>query len=137
MTGRSIREEHTDPSYPLVKAIKKRRMVWLGKVLRDRQEGSLIRGAVLEIARRCLAGEQSAVGTLVDGAPQHGSIGELVEIAEDKASWDLMCNNIYNSKCSRESKAKQYLQQKMVQRAPVIHNTHSMQLRTRKPVSYK
>ena len=73
----------------------------------------------------------------MDGAPQHGSIDELVEIAEDKASWDLMCNNIYNSKCSRESKAKQYLQQKLVQRAPVIHNTHSMQLRTRKPVSYK
>ena len=120
------------PSYPLVKKIKKRRMVWLGKVL-QRPAGSLVRDAMLQLAHRCLIGDQCAAGTLIDGTPQHGSVEELVQLAMDTKGWTLMCNLICTDKKPVTSKAKRYLEKVTRERAPTVH---SMTLRVRKPVQY-
>ena len=44
------------------------------------------------VAERCLSGQQSTVGTLLMDAPKHHSGRGLVELAENKQDWNMMCN---------------------------------------------
>ena len=46
VTGRSIREECVDPTYPLVLKVRARRLRWLGHILRS-HEGHLVRRVLM------------------------------------------------------------------------------------------
>jgi hypothetical protein len=90
LTDRGFSDENRDPTYPLVVKVRQRRFRWLGHVLRL-EEDRLVRTAVLQLVQKCLEGE-SADGTILMDAPAHGSVEELLELANDKQLWNGVCN---------------------------------------------
>jgi hypothetical protein len=86
ITGRTYREEAVDPTWDLVKYVLARRLRWLGHTLRRPPE-TLLRRTVLAVAELGLAEGGHAVGSLLAEAPHHGSVEELVEMAEDREGW--------------------------------------------------
>ena len=82
ITGRSYREEATNPSYDLLTAVRTLRHHWLGHILRmsaDRQ----VRRAVLALGQR--AGPPYQPGSLLMGTPL--LLNELVQRAADRRGW--------------------------------------------------
>ena len=94
VTGRTHKEECTDPTYPLIAVIRQRRLKWLGHVLRAK-ESSLVRKAVVGLVVDCIEGNRQAAGTIVMDAPPHSSIEDLVEIAENKELWNSLVNVLH------------------------------------------
>ena len=80
ITNRSTTEECKDPPYPLVSKSRQRRLRWLGHILR-KQERSLVRKMVLEVASQCLNGKQLTSKTILMDTAIHKSVEELVEKA--------------------------------------------------------
>jgi hypothetical protein len=94
VTGRSIREECVDPTYPLVLKVRARRLRWLGHILRS-HEGHLVRRVLMAQCQQCLMdGAAYPVGSIMMDAPPHESMAELVEIAEDRSKWRGLVHDI-------------------------------------------
>ena len=87
LTGRTIREEYKDPTWSLVCAARKRRLNWLGKVLR-REEDFLARQFILAEADRY---GNSVRGSILNDIPHIDNARDLVSLAEDLDRWsDIM-----------------------------------------------
>ena len=86
--------EYKEPAYPLVDKILKRRFTWLGHSLR--RSGSLVQEALKYLAKDHL--ENAKLGSLLSEAQDHGirfnTVGELIELAEDKENWNRLSNLI-------------------------------------------
>ena len=85
-TGKSIREECVDPSYNLIGRILSRRVKWLGKIFRA-SDSYIVKQAVIEWAEN--AGEYEA-GSIMEGAPEHSNIHEVIEMAQDFDRWNVI-----------------------------------------------
>ena len=90
LTGRSIRDEYVDPVWSLLGAVRKRRLQWLGKVLR-REEVTLVRRFILAEA---MEGSSRRVGGILDDVPEFDSVEGLIEMAMDEEVWDNMVTNM-------------------------------------------
>ena len=88
ITGREIKEEYRDPTYPLVMKVRQRRLRWLGHVLRL-GENRLVRQAVIMLATQCIKGERNRSGTILMDAPKHSSVDELNGLAHDRKEWNI------------------------------------------------
>jgi exonuclease III/uncharacterized C2H2 Zn-finger protein len=87
ITGRSYRDEAVSPTFDLVASILSRRQKWLGHVLRA-DEAFLARRVLLgEVQEHKETGRQYKQGTLLAEAPEHASVEELVQIAEERDEW--------------------------------------------------
>ena len=88
-TGKSIPQEARSVtcSFNLVKAIRKRRLKWLGDILRDGPE-RITYQAVKEQERMGLP------GNLLMDAPPHTNLGELAAKAKDRVYWKQMTASI-------------------------------------------
>ena len=93
ITGREVRDECVNPSYPLVDQVRQKRLKWLGHVLRAGEE-NLVRAAVVKMCRGCIKGTRAAAGTVLMDAPEFKSIEGLMAIAEDKLGWNLLTNSL-------------------------------------------
>ena len=82
ITGRSYREEATQPSYDLLGAVRRRRHQWLGHILRMPAD-RLVRRAVLALGRR--GGPPYQPGSLLMDTPL--PLDELVLRAADRPKW--------------------------------------------------
>ena len=87
ITGKSYRETATNPEFDLVKAIRKRRLRYLGHILRmDSQR----------LVRRTLLAYVNPVpppGSLLDDC-KGKSIASLVQLAADRKKWNRLVNSI-------------------------------------------
>ena len=85
ITGRSVEEEARKPTGEcnLVIYVRKLRFQWVGHTLR-RDETSL--------ARKMLLGEQKPYeeGSILMDAPEHKTMAELAELAQDRKSWQVI-----------------------------------------------
>ena len=91
ITGRSIREECVDATYPLVMKVRQRRLRWLGHVLRA-SDSSLVRAAIIRLVEDSLAGKARLAGTILMDAPAFNSVSGLLELAMDRQLWNGLCN---------------------------------------------
>ena len=92
ITGRSIRDECVDPSFPLIERVRARRLRWLGHVLRS-SEQHLVRRVLVEQCEEVLAaGQDYPRGSVMMDAPGHRSMEQLVELANDRSEWRLYVN---------------------------------------------
>jgi hypothetical protein len=87
-TGKSIREECHDPSFNLVNRIWSKRLKWLGKILRA-DESYMVRKALIDWARHTVV---YPAGSIMEGAPKHESIEDLVALAQDMDGWSAVVN---------------------------------------------
>ena len=87
ITGKSYRETASNPEFDLVKAIRKRRLRYLGHILRmDSQR----------LVRRTLLAYVNPVpppGSLLDDC-KGKSIASLVQLAADRKKWNRLVNSI-------------------------------------------
>jgi hypothetical protein len=88
ITGRSYRSEAVSPTFNLVKAVRQRRMRWLGHILRMPDE-RLLSQAVRAIASD---GPPYPTGSILMDC--HEEFDELQTVADDRAVWNSICNNI-------------------------------------------
>ena len=88
MTGRSVAEECRQPTLDLVAWLRGRRLRWAGQVLRA-DPGRLDRRALLARAEALLgsAGGWYPAGFVLEDAPPHSSIEELLEVAGREETW--------------------------------------------------
>jgi hypothetical protein len=86
MTGRSIRDETVDPSFDLVSRLRSRRLRWAGHILRL-EEASLIRRVLLATVQRDLDRGSTEEGGLLADAPAFSTVGELLELAQERSEW--------------------------------------------------
>ena len=90
ITRKSYRETATNPAFNLVRAVRQRRLRFLGHILRlppDR----LLRQTLFAY----VMGEDSVpVGSLVDDYPGFTTMEELVQLANNRAEWADMVKNI-------------------------------------------
>jgi hypothetical protein len=86
MTGRSIRDETVDPSFDLVSRLRSRRLRWAGHILRL-EEASLIRRVLLATVQRDLDRGSTEEGGLLADAPAFSTVGELLELAQERFEW--------------------------------------------------
>jgi exonuclease III len=84
ITGRSVREEHVDPTFDLIPRLLSRRLKWLGHVLRA-EEGHYVKSILC--AQADLLGGEYKRGTVLAEAPGHTSAEELLDLARDKDLW--------------------------------------------------
>ena len=91
LTGRSIKEEYEHPTHDLLGGVRRRRLKWLGDLLRAEESFLPRRVALTELAR--FPGKGHPGGIFMD-APRAGSVEELVELARDKARWAKFVKNI-------------------------------------------
>ena len=82
ITGKSFQEEARacSTSFNLVRSIRRRRLKWLGQILR-KGESSMAYQAILD--QRMM----NRPGNLTMDAPPHSSMTELENLAKDKALW--------------------------------------------------
>ena len=93
ITGRSVRDEASQPTLCAVQWVRTKRAKWLGHILRE-NELSLVKTAVLTSFAR---GE---VGTLMDEAPPHRSISHLCAIASKRdGAWEDWCKTLQRTIC--------------------------------------
>ena len=96
ITGRSIKSEYKYPSKDLVATLRVRRVRWLGHVLR--MEDRLVKSVITQIR------QPYPDGSIFMDAPRHSSMEQLIELAEDRESWNLHVNAVKVSlDCSRHS----------------------------------
>ena len=81
ITGRSYRLEATEPSFNLVRAVRQRRMRWLGHILRMPRD-RLLRRAVTCLT---LEGPPFPSGSILMDV--HDEIPDVVALAEDREAW--------------------------------------------------
>ena len=86
ITGRSIKSEYKRPSIDLVANLRVRRVRWLGHVLR--MDDRLVKTVLAQIQKPYPA------GSLLMDAPRHNSMKQLIEMAEDKESWNIHVNAV-------------------------------------------
>ena len=86
ITGRSYRLEATEPTFNLVKALKQRRMRWLGHILRMPEE-RLLRRTVLEAAGD---GPPYPAGSLM--MDMNAGLNEIKTMAADRTVWADIVN---------------------------------------------
>ena len=79
------RDEYVDPVWSLLGAVRKRRLQWLGKVLR-REEVTLV--------RRFILAEAMEGSSILDDVPEFDSVEGLIEMAMDEEVWDNMVTNM-------------------------------------------
>ena len=91
-TERERVEECRSPSIDLLGFIEKRRVVWLGKILRA-SETSLLRQVVLAQCESWIG--SYPIGSLFESAPKHDTIEELIEMARDEKFWKKYSNCLY------------------------------------------
>jgi len=84
LTGRSIREEATDPSHNMVAAAFERRRRWVGHVLRM-DDGRLAKQTLKATFNEDKEVMSSLVGRLVNG--RDCTWEDLEEMAEDRSEW--------------------------------------------------
>ena len=89
ITGRTYREEAVSPTYNLVRAVRQRRMRWLGHILRMPAD-RLVRQTICHIA---VGGPPFPAGSLLMDC--NTSLHNLVNYAADRAGWEVMVKNIY------------------------------------------
>ena len=82
ITGRSVREEarSTTSSFDLVKAVRVRRLRWLGQILRGDPTKLLFATVVHQYHNR-------SSGDLFMDVPNHGNLDDLIYLASDKIFW--------------------------------------------------
>ena len=96
ITGRSIKSEYKYPSKDLVATLRVRRVRWLGHVLR--MEDRLVKSVITQIR------QPYPDGSIFMDAPRHSSMEQLIELAEDRESWNIHVNAVKVSlDCSRHS----------------------------------
>ena len=94
ITGKSIREECIDPTYPLIAKARAKRLRWLGHILRS-HEDYLVRRVLVAQCEQCIeAGEPYPVGSIMMDAPAHSTMQELIDTAENRKGWRSLVNNI-------------------------------------------
>ena len=89
ITGRSIREEYQHPVRSLVGLIRRRRLQWLGRVLRERRD-SLVGRCAMEAAQQSKKGD----GSVFQDVPGWVEVQELVEAAEDGGWWKELMDSV-------------------------------------------
>ena len=82
ITRNEIRDECREPEMDLVLHLRKRRLRWVGHLLRE-GEGFLARRALAELFRLKVG------GSILMDAPPCSSFDELVVLASDRESWRL------------------------------------------------
>ena len=92
ITGRSIRDETVSPTLDLGLVLRKRRLRWLGHILRM-DDTRLVRRVVMSIVK------PYPEGSIMMDAPQHDSIEELVEMAgghgyENHHAWSKLVDDL-------------------------------------------
>jgi len=87
ITGRTYREEAISPTFDLVASVLSRRQKWLGHVLRSEPTFLAWRVLLGEVASHKEQGLEYQHGSLLSEAPRHGSVEELVELAEQRDEW--------------------------------------------------
>ena len=123
ITGRTHREECVDPSVDLVGIIRKKRLKYVGHVLR-REPQYLVRRVIIIKAQAELEGGRSGSSILMD-APMYSSTQELIRMAEDKEGWKVAANALHY-------KPKQSLIVTSSNECNKNNATHSYNLRSRK-----
>lgn len=94
ITGRSIREECCSPTYPLVQKVRARRARWLGHILRSDERYLVRQVLVAQFGYMLQCGVQYPVGSIMQDAPAHSSMEQLITMAEDRDEWRLLVNSI-------------------------------------------
>lgn len=99
LTGRSIREECVDPTFPLVERVRARRLRWLGHVLRS-SEQNLVRRVLVEQCEEVLvlAAGQEYVPTRVsdDGCPRASVDGAAGGAGRGQERMEAICQRHLN-----------------------------------------
>jgi len=88
ITGRSYRAEATEPTFDLVRALRQRRMRWLGHIFRM-PDGRLLRRAVMDVAGD---GPPYPDGSLLMDFEQ--DLDEIKTMAEDRTVWSTIVNEL-------------------------------------------
>ena len=92
ITGRSHRDEYVTPSYDLFTAIRRRRLTWLGHVLRHPEDHWLLKRFVIQ---EWEMGKANVEGSLFMDVPErfkeHGTIADLSLLAQDRDIMTLWC----------------------------------------------
>jgi hypothetical protein len=89
ITGRSYREEAVAPTYDLVRAVRQRRMRWLGHILRMPAE-RLVKQIICHLA---IGGPPFPAGSLLMDC--NVPLAELETLADDRAGWEVSVKNLY------------------------------------------
>ena len=94
ITGRSIREEATEPSFALTKVIRASRLRWVGHVLRA-EETYLVRKVLVGYLQdKTTGGGQLPVGSLLMDCPAYEIADQLIKLAQDREEWNLWVNAV-------------------------------------------
>ena len=88
ITGRTYRDEAIAPTADLLRAIRQRRMRWLGHILRM-PENRLVRRAVVGLATN---GRPYPSGCLLMDCDR--PFEDVVSTAEDRAAWNTIVENL-------------------------------------------
>ena len=97
-------------TYDLVQAIRRRRYIWLGHILRMKNSRLVKLAAKAQYI-------QGQYGDLFMDAPTHASFDELVMMAADRAAWKAHCNRQFPDfvkcpKMDKQRKPRQRIQKK-------------------------
>ena len=80
ITGKTFREEATEPSFVLNNKIRARRTRWVGHVLRE-DESYLVRKLLIGYIQSKLTGAGYPPGSLLMDTPTHKTVEELVALS--------------------------------------------------------
>ena len=118
ITGRGFREECVEPSMDIIAKVRGRRLKFLGHVLR-REESSLLKQVLLADGVEQMQEGQYAEGSVLSEAPEHRSLQELEELAQERGKWRQMVHRVKSggaavlevkeksSSCERKAGGKQ------------------------------
>ena len=89
ITGRSFREEArpATTSFDLVLSIRRRRLRWLGHILRAGDHRLVFKAIVVQA-------EMGRQGNMWMDSPAHNTMTEVMQLAADKAVWKKMCKEL-------------------------------------------
>ena len=133
ITGNSHREECVWPAVDLVGMIRKRRMKYVGHVLR-REEEYLVRRVLIIMIQGELREGRSNSSILMD-VPVFNNVGEVVEMAKDKSEWQLVANSLQRkSEIYDVNEPKSNGNECDTSRSNSTAATHTYNLRSRKRV---
>lgn len=92
ITGREIREEYKAPSFDIMGCVRARRLVWLGKLLRE-EDTFLARRVALAELQQCAP--RGLAGGIFQDAPDFGTPEELIGYAQDREYWGGLVQTMY------------------------------------------